>query len=98
MMASYSATKAAVRMLVRGWGQELGEHGINVNAIGPGYFKTELTKALWADEAFEVGPPANRLQVIEAGLLAGEALHELGDVHDGGNRDSVLVVRHRGPP
>jgi NAD(P)-dependent dehydrogenase (short-subunit alcohol dehydrogenase family) len=25
-----------VRTMVRGWAQELGEHGITVNAIGPG--------------------------------------------------------------
>ena len=32
----YSATKAGVRMMVRGWAQELGAHAITVNAIGPG--------------------------------------------------------------
>ncbi|MEN8184621.1 MAG: SDR family NAD(P)-dependent oxidoreductase, partial [Myxococcota bacterium] len=40
MTWGYSATKAGVRMMVRGWGQELGAHGITVNAIGPGIIET----------------------------------------------------------
>jgi NAD(P)-dependent dehydrogenase (short-subunit alcohol dehydrogenase family) len=47
---SYSATKAGVRMLVRGWGQELGPHGITVNAIGPGVIDTPLAHGLAGDE------------------------------------------------
>ncbi len=31
---------------------DLGPSGIQVNAIGPGYFATDLTAALVADEAF----------------------------------------------
>jgi gluconate 5-dehydrogenase len=30
----------------------LGKHGIQVNGLGPGYFKTELNKALVEDEKF----------------------------------------------
>jgi Enoyl-(Acyl carrier protein) reductase len=29
-----------------------GQHGIQVNGVGPGYFKTELTEALVKDETF----------------------------------------------
>ncbi|MDH5738089.1 MAG: SDR family oxidoreductase, partial [Gammaproteobacteria bacterium] len=43
---AYSATKAGVRMMVRGWGQELGPHGITVNAIGPGVIDTPLAAGL----------------------------------------------------
>ncbi len=42
----YSATKAGVRMMVRGWGQELGKFGITVNAIGPGLIETPLAGML----------------------------------------------------
>jgi gluconate 5-dehydrogenase len=31
---------------------EWAEHNIQVNAIGPGYFRTELNKTLWEDKAF----------------------------------------------
>lgn len=45
-MWSYSATKVGVRMMVRGWAQELGPAGITVNAIGPGVIDTPLAAAL----------------------------------------------------
>jgi len=50
--AAYTASKGAVKMLTKGMAVDLGPHGINVNGIGPGYFKTELTAALVADETF----------------------------------------------
>lgn len=43
---AYSATKAGVRIMVRGWAQELGQHGITVNAIGPGVIETPLAEGL----------------------------------------------------
>ena len=48
----YTASKGAVKMLTKGMAIDLGPHGINVNGIGPGYFKTELTEKLVADESF----------------------------------------------
>ena len=48
----YTASKGAVKMLTKGMAIDLGPHGINVNGIGPGYFKTELTEKLVNDEAF----------------------------------------------
>ena len=39
-------------MLTKGMAIDLGPHGINVNGIGPGYFKTELNARLVADETF----------------------------------------------
>jgi gluconate 5-dehydrogenase len=51
-IAPYAATKGAVKMLTKGMAIDLGRHGIQVNGLGPGYFKTELTQALVADAAF----------------------------------------------
>jgi gluconate 5-dehydrogenase len=51
-IAPYAASKGAVKMLTKGMAIDLGPHGINVNGLGPGYFKTELTEKLVADEAF----------------------------------------------
>ncbi|WP_447440032.1 SDR family NAD(P)-dependent oxidoreductase, partial [Escherichia coli] len=48
----YAASKGAVKMLTRGMCVELARHNIQVNGIAPGYFKTEMTKALVEDEAF----------------------------------------------
>jgi gluconate 5-dehydrogenase len=51
-IAAYTATKGALKMLTKGMSADLAPFGINVNAIGPGYFATELTAALVADEQF----------------------------------------------
>lgn len=48
----YTASKGAVKMMTRGLAAEFGKHNIQANAIGPGYFATEINKALIADEAF----------------------------------------------
>ncbi len=48
----YTASKGAVKMLTKAMAIDLGPLGINVNGIGPGYFKTELTDALVNDPAF----------------------------------------------
>jgi gluconate 5-dehydrogenase len=51
-IAPYAATKGALKMLTKGMAIDLGPHGITVNGLGPGYFKTELTAKLVNDEAF----------------------------------------------
>jgi gluconate 5-dehydrogenase len=51
-IAPYAATKGAIKMLTRGMCADLAGSGICVNAIGPGYFETELTSALVADDEF----------------------------------------------
>ncbi|CAD5248062.1 5-keto-D-gluconate-5-reductase [Bosea sp. 62] len=48
----YTASKGAVSLMTQGLAAELGKHNIQVNAIGPGYFVTELNQALLADETF----------------------------------------------
>jgi len=47
---SYTASKSAVGGLTKALANEWAVHGINVNAIAPGYFKTNNTAALQADE------------------------------------------------
>ena len=54
-MWGYSATKVGVRMMVRGWAQDLGPHGITVNAIGPGVIDTPLAHGLAGDEGRDRG-------------------------------------------
>jgi gluconate 5-dehydrogenase len=46
---AYTASKGALKMLTKAMAIDLAPHGINVNGIGPGYFKTELTAVLAAD-------------------------------------------------
>ena len=63
-IAPYTATKGAVKMLTKGMCADWAKHGIQVNAIGPGYFKTELNKALVENPEFsswlEKRTPAGR--------------------------------------
>jgi len=48
----YTAAKGGVRQLTRGMAVELAPHGIQVNAIAPGYFATEMNRALIDDTEF----------------------------------------------
>jgi gluconate 5-dehydrogenase len=49
----YADSKGGLAMLTRGLAVELAPFGIRVNAIAPGYFKTDLTAALSADTEFD---------------------------------------------
>jgi len=51
-IAPYAATKGGIAMLTRGMCADLARFGIQVNAIAPGYFETDLTRALVDDESF----------------------------------------------
>jgi len=45
-IAPYTATKGAVKNLTKGMSTDWARHGLQVNAIAPGYFKTPLNQAL----------------------------------------------------
>ena len=68
-IAPYTATKGAVKMLTKGMCADWAKHGIQVNAIGPGYFKTPLNKALVENAEFsawlEKRTPAGRWGEID---------------------------------
>ena len=61
---AYSATKAGVRMMVRGWAQELGPYGITVNAIGPGIIDTPLAQTLAGEEGSAIRQSVERLTPV----------------------------------
>ncbi len=46
---AYGASKAGVLGLTRHLAHAFGPEGIRVNAISPGYHRTEMTRELWAD-------------------------------------------------
>ena len=51
-IAPYTASKGGVKMLTKGMATDWGKHGLRINAIAPGYIRTELNKALIEDEKF----------------------------------------------
>lgn len=46
---AYGATKAGIGQLTRAMAEAWSPHGITANAIGPGFFPTELTQAVFSD-------------------------------------------------
>jgi gluconate 5-dehydrogenase len=68
-IAPYTATKGAIKMLTKGMCADWAKHGIQVNAIGPGYFKTPLNQALVDNPEFsswlEKRTPAGRWGTVE---------------------------------
>lgn len=50
---AYTTAKAAVHGLTRGMARDLGQDGIRVNTVLPGWVMTERQKKLWLDEAGE---------------------------------------------
>ncbi|MET0292844.1 MAG: SDR family oxidoreductase [Steroidobacteraceae bacterium] len=52
-IAPYTATKGAVKNLTKGMCADWARHGLQINAIGPGYFDTPLNKALVENPEFD---------------------------------------------
>jgi gluconate 5-dehydrogenase len=68
-IAPYTATKGAVGNLTKGMATDWAKHGLQCNAIAPGYFDTPLNAALVADADFsawlEKRTPAGRWGKVE---------------------------------
>ena len=68
-IAPYTATKGAVANLTKGMATDWAKHGLQCNAIAPGYFDTPLNAALVADPEFsawlEKRTPAGRWGQVE---------------------------------
>jgi gluconate 5-dehydrogenase len=75
-IAPYTATKGAIKMLTKGMCADWAKYGIQVNAIGPGYFKTPLNQALVDNPEFsawlEKRTPAGRWGTVDE--LVGAAI------------------------
>jgi gluconate 5-dehydrogenase len=52
-VAPYTVAKGGVKMLTRAMAAEWAEHGIQANAIGPGYMVTDMNQALIDNPAFD---------------------------------------------
>ena len=63
-ISPYAASKGGLKMLTKNLAVEWAKHNIQINGIGPGYFKTDMTKALYENKEFDEWlrsrTPANR--------------------------------------
>jgi len=94
----YSATKAAVISLTRRFALDLGQHGITVNAIAPGFIATDMAKQSGADfgaiaakammrrvgEPDDIAAAASFLASEDAGFITAQTL-----TVDGGRTDYI---------
>ncbi len=63
-ISPYAASKGGLKMLTKNLAVEWAKYNIQINGIGPGYFKTKMTKALYENKEFDEWlrsrTPANR--------------------------------------
>ncbi|MDQ0467852.1 SDR family oxidoreductase [Labrys wisconsinensis] len=92
-IAPYTASKGAVKNLTKGMCTDWARHGLQVNAIGPGYFVTPLNQALVDDPKFDAWlkgrTPAGRWGRIEE--LQGAAIFLASSASDFINGQIIYV-------
>jgi 3-oxoacyl-[acyl-carrier protein] reductase len=78
-LAAYSATKASLLGFTRSLAREVGRMGINVNAVAPGFFDSDMTRRLSEEQRQRIARRSalKRLVDIEDVVNAVEFL--LGD-------------------
>ena len=89
----YATTKGAIKMMTRGLAAEWAKHNIQVNAIGPGYFKTPLNQALVDNPDFSAWlctrTPAGRWGDVDE--LVGAAIFLSSDASNFANGHMLMV-------
>ncbi len=92
-IAPYTATKGAVGNLTKGMATDWAQHGLQCNAIAPGYFDTPLNAALVSDPEFsawlEKRTPAGRWGQVEE--LVGAAVFLSSDASSFVNGHTLYV-------
>jgi gluconate 5-dehydrogenase len=92
-IAPYTASKGAVKNLTKGMCTDWARHGLQINAIGPGYFVTPLNQALVDNPEFDAWlkarTPAGRWGNVEE--LQGAAIFLASSASDFVNGQIIYV-------
>lgn len=92
-IAPYAASKGAVKMLTKGMCAEWARHGIQANGLAPGYFATEMNRALVDNQEFSEWlckrTPAGRWGRVEE--LCGAAVFLASPTSDFVNGQTLFV-------
>lgn len=92
-IAPYTATKGAIRNLTRSMCADWARHGLQINAIAPGYFRTEMNQALVDNPEFsawlEKRTPAGRWGHVDE--LIGAAVFLASDASSFVNGHTLYV-------
>ena len=100
-IAPYTATKGAIRNLTRGMCTDWAKYGLQINAIAPGYFRTEMNQALvdnpefsaWLEKRTPAGRWGNVDELIGAAVFLASDASSFVNGHtlyvDGGMTASV---------
>ncbi len=83
----YASTKAEVNLLTRRFAFELGRHGITVNAVAPGFTRTDMTQGGRTDAEW---------QEIEAGFARAAMTGRIGEPADIANAVAFLAAPESG--
>jgi 3-oxoacyl-[acyl-carrier protein] reductase len=85
--ALYAATKAEVIVLTRRFAMELGPHGITVNAVAPGFVRTDMTRS---------NRGATDWQAVEKELAGRAMMGRIGEPEDIANAVAFLAAPESG--
>lgn len=83
----YASTKAEVNILTRRFALELGKHGITVNAVAPGFTRTDMTQGGKTDAEW---------QDIEAGFARVAMMGRVGEPEDIANAVAFIAAPDSG--
>lgn len=78
-LAAYSATKASLEGFTRSLAREVGQLGITVNAVAPGFVDTAMTHTLSDSEREQIARRSALRRMVEPDDVAGAVEYLLGD-------------------
>jgi 3-oxoacyl-[acyl-carrier protein] reductase len=78
-LSVYGATKASMIGFTRSLAREVGRHGVNVNAVAPGFIETDLTQGMGSEQRGQVARRSALQRLAEVDDVANAVEFLLGD-------------------